>query len=48
MNAIAGGMKCTYIDPRATITACKATRYWQVRPNRSGSYQQSAVKHIIT
>ena len=33
MAAVANGMRCTYIDPRATITACKATRYWQVRPN---------------
>jgi thiosulfate reductase/polysulfide reductase chain A len=26
-------MRCTYIDPRASLTACKATRYWQIRPN---------------
>ena len=25
-------MRCTYIDPRADVTASKATRYWQVRP----------------
>ena len=25
MAALARGMKCTYIDPRASITACKAT-----------------------
>ena len=33
MAALANGMRCTYIDPRASFTACKATRYWQVRPN---------------
>ena len=33
MAALANGMRVTYIDPRASITACKATRYWQVRPN---------------
>ena len=32
MAAVANGMRCTYIDPRATITAGKATRFWQVRP----------------
>ncbi|MCK7577576.1 MAG: hypothetical protein MZV65_18405 [Chromatiales bacterium] len=31
---VANGMRVTYIDPRATVTACKATRYWQVRPEQ--------------
>jgi thiosulfate reductase/polysulfide reductase chain A len=33
MTALENGAKCTYIDPRATITASKATRFWQIRPN---------------
>ncbi len=33
MDALAGGAKCTYIDPRASLTATKATRFWQIRPN---------------
>jgi thiosulfate reductase/polysulfide reductase chain A len=32
-NALSRGMRCTYIDPRASLTACRATRYWQIRPN---------------
>lgn len=31
--AMSAGAKCTYIDPRATLTASKATRFWQIRPN---------------
>ena len=26
------GAKVTYIDPRASVTASKATRFWQIRP----------------
>lgn len=33
MDALEGGTKCTYIDIRATVTAGKATRFWQIRPN---------------
>ena len=33
MAALANGIRVTYIDPAATFTACKATRYWQVRPD---------------
>ena len=33
MAAVSNGMRVTYIDPRASLTACKANRYWQVRPN---------------
>jgi thiosulfate reductase / polysulfide reductase chain A len=47
MSAIAGGMKCTYIDPRATITACKATRYWQVRPNSDYALNLAILHEIL-
>lgn len=30
--AMAGGAKMTYIDPRVTVTATKADRYWMIRP----------------
>ncbi len=32
MQGIKNGAKLTYIDPRAALTASKATRYWQIRP----------------
>ena len=31
--ALGNGAKCTYIDPRATLTASKASRFWQIKPN---------------
>lgn len=33
MQGLNGGAKLTYIDPRATLTAAKASRYLQIRPN---------------
>jgi thiosulfate reductase / polysulfide reductase chain A len=33
IDALGRGTKCTYIDVRATVTATKATRFWQIRPN---------------
>lgn len=32
MKAVKNGAHITYIDPRATVTAGKSTRYWQPRP----------------
>ncbi|MFO7884691.1 MAG: molybdopterin-dependent oxidoreductase [Desulfobacteraceae bacterium] len=32
MDALEKGAKLTYIDPRVTITASKAHRYWMIRP----------------
>ena len=32
MEALANGAKLTYIDPRVTVTATKASRYWMIRP----------------
>ena len=45
--AMANGMRCTYIDPRATITACKATRYWQVRPNSDYALNLALIHEIL-
>ena len=47
MAAIAGGMRCTYIDPRASITACKATRYWQVRPNSDYALNLAIIHEVL-
>lgn len=32
MQALDNGAKMTYIDPRVTVTATKAHRYWMIRP----------------
>ena len=45
--ALARGMRCTYIDPRATITACKATRYWQVRPNSDYALNLAIIHEVL-
>lgn len=47
MAALARGMKCTYIDPRASITACKATRYWQVRPNSDYALNLCIIHEVL-
>ena len=45
--ALANGMKCTYIDPRASITACKSTQYWQVRPNSDYALNLALIHEIL-
>ena len=47
MAALAGGMRCTYIDPRTTVTACKATRYWQVRPNSDYALNLAIIHEVL-
>jgi thiosulfate reductase/polysulfide reductase chain A len=47
MSAVNAGMKVTYIDPRASITACKATRYWQVRPNSDYALNLALLHEIL-
>ena len=47
MAARAGGMQCTYIDPRASFTACKATRYWQVRPNSDYALNLAIIHEVL-
>ena len=32
LNALEKGAKLTYIDPRVSVTATKAHRYWKIRP----------------
>ncbi len=47
MAAVARGMRCTYIDPRATITATKATRYWQVRPKSDYALNLAIIHEVL-
>ena len=47
MAALARGMRVTYIDPRASITACKATRYWQVRPNSDYALNLAIIHEVV-
>jgi thiosulfate reductase/polysulfide reductase chain A len=47
MAALAGGMHCTYIDPRASLTACKATRYWRVRPNSDYALNLGIIHEVL-
>lgn len=47
MSARGRGMKCTYIDPRATLTASKATRYWQIRPNSDYALNLAIIHEIL-
>jgi thiosulfate reductase/polysulfide reductase chain A len=47
MAAVARGMRVTYIDPRATITASKATRYWQVRPNSDYALNLAIIREVL-
>ncbi len=47
MAARSNGMRCTYIDPRASITACKSTRYWQVRPNSDYALNLAIIHEVL-
>ena len=45
--AVSGGLRVTYIDPRAGLTATKATRYWQVRPNSDYALNLAIIHEIL-
>ena len=47
MAAVSGGLNVTYIDPRAGLTATKATRYWQVRPNSDYALNLAIIHEIL-
>jgi thiosulfate reductase/polysulfide reductase chain A len=47
MDAVANGMRVTYIDPRASMTACKAHRYWQVRPNSDYALNLALIHEVL-
>jgi len=46
MKALDAGAKLTYIDPRVTVTATKAHRYWMVRPGTDLALNY-ALMHVI-
>lgn len=48
IEAMGKGAKITYIDPRATLTAAKATRYWQIKPNTEYALNLAIINEIIS
>ncbi|MFZ0450794.1 MAG: molybdopterin-dependent oxidoreductase [Desulfatiglandaceae bacterium] len=46
MKALDKGAKLTYIDPRVTVTATKAHRYWMIRPGTDLALNY-ALMHVI-
>jgi len=47
MQALERGAKCTYVDIRATVTASKATRFWQIRPNTEYALNLAFIQQIL-
>jgi thiosulfate reductase / polysulfide reductase chain A len=47
MDAVANGLRVTYIDPRASATACKAHRYWRVRPNSDYALNLALIREVL-
>jgi thiosulfate reductase / polysulfide reductase chain A len=46
LEAMAAGAKVTYIDPRVSVTATKASRYWMIRPGTDLALNY-ALMHVI-
>lgn len=46
MSAMEKGAKMTYIDPRVTVTATKAHRYWMIRPGTDLALNYALI-HVI-
>ena len=46
MEAMETGAKLTYIDPRVTVTATKANRYWMIRPGTDLALNYALI-HVI-
>lgn len=47
IEAIGKGAKLTYIDPRVTVTATKANRYWMIRPGTDLALNYALIHTII-
>ncbi len=45
-EALEKGAKLTYIDPRVSVTATKATRYWMIRPGTDLALNYALI-HVI-
>ncbi len=46
MKALDAGARLTYIDPRVTVTATKAHRYWMIRPGTDLALNYALI-HVI-
>lgn len=46
LSAMEKGAKLTYIDPRVTVTATKADRYWMIRPETDLALNYALI-HVI-
>jgi thiosulfate reductase/polysulfide reductase chain A len=46
MGALESGAKLTYIDPRVTVTATKAHRFWMIRPGTDLALNY-ALMHVV-
>lgn len=46
-QAIENGAKLTYIDPRVTVTATKAHRYWMIRPGTDLALNYALINVIL-
>ena len=46
MHALENGAKMTYIDPRVTVTATKAHRYWMIRPGTDLALNYALI-HVV-
>ena len=47
LSAMRNGAKLTYIDPRVTVTATKATRYWMIRPETDLALNYALIHTIL-
>ncbi len=47
MVAMENGAKMTYIDPRVTVTATKAHRYWMIRPGTDLALNYALINVIL-
>lgn len=47
MDALDKGAKCTYVDVRATTTASKATRFWQIAPNTEYALNLACIHQVL-
>ena len=47
MAGLKNGARCTYIDPRVTVTAQKSTRHWQIRPNTDYALNLAIIHEVL-
>ncbi len=47
LDSMGKGAKLTYIDPRVSITATKADRYWMIRPGTDLALNYALIRTII-